>query len=106
MDGAPRCATLVIAYGVTARAARQVVAALRRSGHDISLLILKTLFPVPAKILQETIHAADRIVLIEMNLGLYKTEIERLCSGKKVIHHTRMDGELISPEEISAVLLP
>jgi 2-oxoglutarate ferredoxin oxidoreductase subunit alpha len=106
MLGEPRCATLVITYGVSARAARQAVAVLRLNGHDISLLIVKTLFPVPVKLLRETIGAADRIVLIEMNLGLYKTEIDRLCSGKEVIHHTRMDGELISPEEITAVLRP
>jgi len=106
MDGTPHCETLVITYGVTGRAARQAVAALRLDGHDISLLVVKTLFPVPARILRETISAAGRIVLIEMNLGLYVNEIARLCSDKTVIHHTRMDGELISPEEIRAVVRP
>ena len=104
LDGAPHCKTLVITFGVSARAARQAVTSLRCDGHDISLLILKTLFPVPVSILQKTIHTAGRIVLVEMNLGLYETEIARLCSDKHIIHHTRMDGELISPEEIRAVI--
>ncbi|MBE0585600.1 MAG: pyruvate flavodoxin/ferredoxin oxidoreductase [Desulfofustis sp.] len=106
MNGAAHCETLVITYGVTARAARQAISTLRLDGHNISLLVLKTLFPVPVKVLEERIRTTGRIVLIEMNLGLYLTEIARLCLGKEMIHHTRMDGELISPEEICAVIRP
>ena len=41
--------TLLITYGITARSARVAAEQLHREGRPVSLLILKTLWPVPGK---------------------------------------------------------
>ena len=49
----PGADTLVIVYGVTARAAKMAVKELQQSDKPASLLILKTLWPVPEALIRE-----------------------------------------------------
>lgn len=91
---------LLIVYGVTARAARTAVEQLRHKGCKISLLILKTLYPVPQNLLRRTIHNKVEIVVIEMNHGQYIREIERLAGSVPIRFYGQMNGELITPETI------
>ena len=91
---------LLIVYGVTARAARTAVDQLRKKGCRISLLVLKTLYPVPQNLLRHTIHGKARIVVIEMNHGQYVREIERLAGSVPIRFYGQMNGELIAPETI------
>ena len=98
--GAPGARTLVIAYGVTARAARAAVADLNRSGSPTALLVLNTLWPVPVELLRARAEAFDRIVVIEMNLGQYVREIERILAPRKITFYGQMNGELIKPARI------
>ncbi|MGD2099310.1 MAG: transketolase C-terminal domain-containing protein [Desulfobacterales bacterium] len=92
--------TLLIAYGVTARAAKAVFKMQKRQGKPISLLILKTLWPVPQKIIRQAARHARRIVIVEMNMGQYKQEIKRILPRKSVAFYGQMDGRLITPERI------
>jgi 2-oxoglutarate/2-oxoacid ferredoxin oxidoreductase subunit alpha len=92
--------TLVITYGITARAARDVYRQRKRSAKPISLLILKTLWPVPESLIREKTEPVQRVVVAEMNLGQYVREIERILPDKTVDSLGRMDGRLISPEQI------
>jgi 2-oxoglutarate ferredoxin oxidoreductase subunit alpha len=80
----PQAKTLVVAYGVTARAARVAVAASRAAGQPVSLLTPKTLWPVPERLIVDTAAAYDRVVVVEMNMGQYVREIRRLLPGKPV----------------------
>jgi 2-oxoglutarate ferredoxin oxidoreductase subunit alpha len=100
----PDADTLIITYGVTARAAREVQKDLQKQGFPVALLILKTLFPVPEKLLQESAKHYRRILVLEMNLGQYVQEIERVLPGKKVEWFGRMDGTLLNPGEISEAI--
>jgi 2-oxoglutarate ferredoxin oxidoreductase subunit alpha len=70
----------------------------------ISLLILKTLYPVPEKLIKTYISEVTRVVVVEMNLGQYVREIQRLAGETVVSHYGQMDGELISPEKIREVI--
>ncbi len=94
--------TLLVVYGVTARAARTALQHLRDKGEKISLLALKTLYPVPEKCILHSFEGKNRVVVVEMNLGQYVREIERLATVLPVSFHGKMDGELISPQEIVA----
>ena len=96
--------TLVIAYGVTARAARDAVAAAGLAGVSVALLVLKTLWPVPEALIRTHAEHCRRIVVVEMNLGQYVNEIRRVCSGKPVTFLGQMNGELISPAQIGEVI--
>jgi 2-oxoglutarate ferredoxin oxidoreductase subunit alpha len=91
--------TLIITYGVTGRAAQQAVS--ESHGARASLLVLKTLWPVPAEVISTTASKYTDILVIEMNLGQYVFEIERILPGKKVRFLGRMDGTLISPGQIA-----
>ncbi len=100
----PEADTLVITYGVTARAARSAVKSLNPSGRGVSLLILKTIWPVPRDLIRKKAAAAKRIVVLEMNLGQYVREIRRTLPGKTVDFFGQMNGELISPSQIQEVI--
>lgn len=97
--------TLIITYGVTARAARQCLDQLREKSIVVSLLILKTLYPVPEQLIKQHINRVKRVVVAEMNLGQYVQEIYRLCGDTPVILCSKMNGELISPDEIQKLIL-
>lgn len=91
---------LLIVYGVTARAARTALAQLRGQGRRIALLILKTLYPVPVKLIKKCLAGTRQAVVLEMNLGQYVREIERLAGSVPVRHFGQMNGELITPRQI------
>ena len=104
LDPDPEANILLIVYGVTARAAKEAVRRLRDRSYRLSLLILQTLYPVPEKLLQEEISKVSRVIVIEMNLGQYVREVERLSGAIEVAFFGKMNGELISPEEICGVI--
>lgn len=96
--------TLVITYGVTARAA---AAAIENPGHaakPVSLLTLKTLWPVPEKVIVNAAKGYKRVVVAEMNLGQYVREIRRILAPQAIDFLGQMDGQLITPEKITEVV--
>ncbi|MFH1481614.1 MAG: pyruvate flavodoxin/ferredoxin oxidoreductase [Pseudomonadota bacterium] len=96
--------TLLLAYGVTARAAEVVFHEKRKEGKPISLLVLKTLWPVPEALIRAKAKDVKRVVVVEMNLGQYVREIERILPDKEVDFLGQMDGTLISPRQIKEVM--
>jgi 2-oxoglutarate ferredoxin oxidoreductase subunit alpha len=96
--------TLLLTYGITARAARDVYQVRKSSESPISLLILKTLWPVPEELIKEKAEHFQRVVVVEMNLGQYVREIERILTDKIIDFLGQMDGRLISPNQIAKVL--
>jgi 2-oxoglutarate ferredoxin oxidoreductase subunit alpha len=94
--------TLIIAYGVTARAAGQAISEIK--GKKVSLLVLKTLWPVPEELIARKARKYSAIIVLEMNLGQYVHEIERVLKDKEVRFYGRMDGTLITPSQIKEVI--
>jgi 2-oxoglutarate ferredoxin oxidoreductase subunit alpha len=90
----------ILTYGVTARAALEALAQCQAEGKSVSLLVLKTLWPVPEKRIKQHIGQTGRILVVEMNQGQYVREIERIARDREVRFLGRMDGELISPKDI------
>ncbi|MGD2149981.1 MAG: pyruvate flavodoxin/ferredoxin oxidoreductase, partial [Desulfobacterales bacterium] len=99
-----RADTLLLTYGVTARAARDAYKAQKKYGKPVSLLILKTLWPVPQDLIREKAGNARRVIVMEMNLGQYVREIERILPDKKIDFLGQMDGRLITPHRIQEVI--
>ncbi|MFZ0484170.1 MAG: pyruvate flavodoxin/ferredoxin oxidoreductase [Desulfobacterales bacterium] len=96
--------TLLLTYGITARAALDVYRMCKNSERPVSLLILKTLWPVPEELIKETAEHVQRVVVMEMNLGQYVREIERILPDKTIDFLGQMDGRLISPTQIAKAL--
>ena len=92
--------TLVISYGVTAGAARSAIAHLRSEGIPTSGLVVQSLWPIPETALAAALVGINRVVVPELNMGLYRREIDRLAGEREVLGVNRVDGTLITVEEI------
>jgi len=100
----PAARTLVIAYGVTAGAMRRAVRLARERGRAVSGMVLHSLWPVPEGALATAMAGTDRVVVPELNVGLYRREIERLADGREVLGISRIDGDLVTAEQILEVI--
>ena len=96
--------TLVVSYGVTARAVADAAAMLAARGRPVSTLTLKSLWPVPERLLREKAAGYERVVVIEMNLGQYVQEVRRVLGGREVEFFGQMNGVLITPLQIVEVV--
>lgn len=100
-DGLDDALVAVVAYGSTARSARQAIRQARaRYGRKVGLLRLKTLWPFPEAIVEEVSDRVQRIVVAEMNLGQIALEVERIAGRKKVLRVGRADGRIVEPGQI------
>ncbi|UCD81889.1 MAG: pyruvate flavodoxin/ferredoxin oxidoreductase [Desulfobacterales bacterium] len=97
--------TLLITYGVSARAAKAVYKELQSTGQPISLLILKTLWPIPEAVIRRAAQGVKRVIAVEMNLGQYVWEIKRVLADQRVDFYGQMDGRLITPHKIKETII-
>lgn len=92
---------LVVAYGITARAAQRAVASARQRDVKAGLFRPITLWPFPEAPLREAAAGAKTILVPEMNAGQLVLEVERLCAANsRVVPLNRFDGEPISPGQL------
>jgi 2-oxoglutarate/2-oxoacid ferredoxin oxidoreductase subunit alpha len=90
---------LVVAFDITAAAARDAVKLMRKDGQKVSLLIPKTLLPVP-DIYFEIIEKYGRTVIAEENVNAqYASILFGQRPGKKIVSVGSI-GKMITPEEI------
>jgi 2-oxoglutarate ferredoxin oxidoreductase subunit alpha len=102
-DLEPGADTLVISYGISARAAREACQRVR-SRYRVSFLELRTLFPIPVSILKRAAAGCDRIVIVEENLrGLYASAIEPHLPGRKIVRVGGLGG-MILPSRVAAAV--
>jgi 2-oxoglutarate ferredoxin oxidoreductase subunit alpha len=93
--------SLLISYGVTSGAVCEAVRTARNHGTKVSSLTVYSLWPVPERHIRNAVKRVKRVVVAELNNGQYRREIERITKDDlEVIGVTRVDGELLSPEQI------
>jgi 2-oxoglutarate ferredoxin oxidoreductase subunit alpha len=97
----PAASTLFVSYGVTAAAMREAAAALVAASRPVSTLTLGSLWPVPETALRAALAGHRRVVVAELNHGLYRREVERLAGAREVVGLERVDGELIPPRQFT-----
>jgi 2-oxoglutarate ferredoxin oxidoreductase subunit alpha len=96
--------TLVVSYGITAQAAREAVAQLRNEGHAVSLLIPKTLYPVPG-LYFDIMSRYPRVVIAEENLtGQYRHLLFGVNAPAGVTGVNAF-GKMITPAQIKSEVL-
>jgi len=96
----------VIAYGSVARSARQAVMEARQLGINAGLLQLITLFPFPRHHVEDVLSRCRAVLLPEMNMGQISREVKRVNqTDSRVEKYNRVDGQLITPEEIYGKLI-
>ncbi|MEO0098059.1 MAG: 2-oxoacid:acceptor oxidoreductase subunit alpha [candidate division WOR-3 bacterium] len=96
----------LVAYGAAARAAREAkVIYEKERKKPIGFLRFRVIWPFPAKRVSLLLRSALKIVVVEMNQGQLGGEVERAVNPDiPVISVNRVDGEMITPEEILDVL--
>ncbi len=99
LDKADTSDTLLVSYGITANAAREAAQRLKDEGRAVSVLIAKTMLPIPDAYLN-IISGYKKVIIAEENHhGLYS----KLLFGAKApanIHRVNTIGRMISPDEI------
>ncbi|MCP5026925.1 MAG: 2-oxoacid:acceptor oxidoreductase subunit alpha [Actinomycetia bacterium] len=92
---------LVVAYGITARAAEQAVADARERGIRAGLFRPVTLWPFPEQALASIAGQCHTILVPEMNAGQLALELDRHVGPGSVVDRLgRIDGEVIEPVQI------
>lgn len=101
LDNQDDAEILVISYGISARSMDEAVDCARKQNIKISALTIYSLWPVPEKGILDAMKDKKYILVVELNLGQYRREIERLAKeGQAVTGVHRVDGELIQPQQI------
>lgn len=100
-DLQPGATTLVVSYGLADGAAREAVMLLRARGQRVSHLTVFSLWPLPKRALDEAIAGeVQRIIVPELNIGLYCDAIRPLAENARIETINRFDGGLIHPSTI------
>jgi 2-oxoglutarate ferredoxin oxidoreductase subunit alpha len=95
---------LVVAIGISARAAQRAVATARASGVKAGLFRPITLWPFPEDALRTAAARARAVLVPELNAGQLILEVERVLRGHRVVGLNRYDGEPIAPAQIEACI--
>ena len=104
-DDDPGADVLIVSYGLADGAARVAVAQTRAQGVGVSHLTLLSLWPVPEIALRRAAGPTIRRVIVpELNVGLYVNEIRRVLPHAEIHPILRFDGGLISPQRILDVI--
>lgn len=103
-DQEPGAETLVVSFGITARAMRQAARGARARGRRVSTLNIFSLFPIPLDEIRSAAASVKRVVVAEENLnGQYRTLIESALRPADVIGVNKI-GAMITPGEIEAAI--
>ena len=93
---------VIVAIGISARAATRALDIARAHGVRLGLFRPITLWPFPEIALREATKKARAVLVPEMNAGQLSLEVERILGGRRVDAIHRFDGEPIGPAEIAA----
>ena len=96
---------VLIVYGSESRPALDAVRRARASGIKAGLLRLITVWPVPEKEILAVAKRASAILAVEMNIGKYAGEIERIAAGLcQVVRVTKNQGLIHTSNELYAAI--
>ncbi|MFB6069953.1 MAG: 2-oxoacid:acceptor oxidoreductase subunit alpha [Halanaeroarchaeum sp.] len=93
----------IVAYGSTARSARQAVRNLREEGLPVGLLRVVTPWPFPREEIEALSKAVEQILVAEMNLGQY-VHFVREGASVPVAAYTHQGGVIPEPDAIAAAV--
>ena len=97
--------TAIVCFGGTTRAVRDALSAARAAGKKVGMFRPVTVWPFPEKQLLARLPQLKRILMVEHNHGQMLQEVLRTVSGALPVDFLgRIDGTVISPEDILAKL--
>jgi 2-oxoglutarate ferredoxin oxidoreductase subunit alpha len=92
---------VVVAYGISARSARQAVREARAGGIHAGLIKLETVWPFPEKLIRDVATRVRALIMPEINAGQMVLEVERCAGGACPVHLvSHFGGSIIHPGAI------
>ncbi|MBL3520964.1 2-oxoglutarate synthase subunit alpha [Arcobacter lanthieri] len=91
---------MIIAYGSVSLAVKEAINRLRRDGIKVGMFRPKTIWPSPAKRLDELINKFEKVLVAELNMGQYTQEIQRVSGRREFDTLLKANGRPLSPLEI------
>ena len=96
---------VLVSFGSSARSAIHLAKNRRARGVKIGVLELQMLWPFPTDIVREKCANAKAVIVVEMNMGQVITQVKNAVDNpNNVFLANRIDGQLISPNDIKTVL--
>jgi 2-oxoglutarate ferredoxin oxidoreductase subunit alpha len=92
---------VIVAIGISARAASRAVELCRTQGLRVGLFRPITLWPFPEEALRRATAQARAVIVPEMNTGQLRLVVERVLGGTPVEGIHLFSGEAITPVDIS-----
>jgi 2-oxoglutarate ferredoxin oxidoreductase subunit alpha len=95
----------IFAYGSVARSAKAAMKWARGQGVKVGLVRPLTIWPFPTAAVESMAEQVHTVIVPEMNLKQMSWEVQAAVAGRaKVVDYGRVDGKLIRPEEIQALI--
>ncbi len=91
---------LLIAYGSVSLAAKEAIRHLRAAGIKAGLFRPITIWPSPAKRIKHWTDKIQKVLIVELNIGQYRDEIQRASGRLDIEGLFKVNGRPISPYEI------
>jgi len=102
MEDAEIC---IVSYGITARVARNAIAAARKKGIKVGMIRPITLWPFPKKPLLAAADKVKAFLCVELSMGQMREDVELAVKCKKPVHLcNRVGGMIPSPDEVLAAI--
>jgi len=91
---------LIVSYGAPSRSVITAVKRARKKGLKVGFIKLETVWPFPEDMLLDAAKDAQRVIVVEMNLGQIFHEVQRVLKSHDVELLPKIGGEMHKPEEI------
>jgi 2-oxoglutarate ferredoxin oxidoreductase subunit alpha len=92
--------TVVLSFGAAARPAYQAVQTAQEERRAVGFIRLKTLWPLPELHLSELLKDVQRVLVVEMNMGMMVNEITRVACHAIVESVPKVAGEVHHSNDI------
>ena len=93
---------MLVAYGSVSLAAKETIRNLRAEGIKAGLFRPITLWPSPATKMKEYTDKIKNVLVVELNIGQYHSEVQRATARLDIDGLFKVNGRAISPQEIAS----
>nr|WP_321265652.1 2-oxoglutarate synthase subunit alpha [uncultured Sulfurimonas sp.] len=91
---------MIVAYGSVSLAAKESIRHLRKEGIKAGLFRPITIWPSPAEKIKEHTDKIEKVLVVELNIGQYHSEVQRAAARLDIDGLFKVNGRPISPHEI------
>jgi len=91
---------MIVAYGSVSLAVKEAIRMLRKENIKVGLFRPITIWPSPAQKIKEYTDKIPKVLCVELNMGQYFHEVQRVSSRLDIDGLFKVNGRAISPYEI------